>query len=53
MRLSRARGRSTTYAKKICMSVAELRSLDEASDPRPADYPYGQPGLDQRFRPLD
>jgi aryl-alcohol dehydrogenase-like predicted oxidoreductase len=40
-------------AGELALSGDELRSLDEASDPRPADYPYGQPGLDQRFRPLD
>jgi aryl-alcohol dehydrogenase-like predicted oxidoreductase len=40
-------------AGELALSGDELRLLDEASDPSPADYPYGQPGLDQRFRPLD
>jgi aryl-alcohol dehydrogenase-like predicted oxidoreductase len=28
----------------------EVRRLDEASDPGAADYPYGEPGLEQRSR---
>lgn len=34
------------------LSPEETARLDEASDPRPADYPYGGPGTQQRSRPL-
>jgi aryl-alcohol dehydrogenase-like predicted oxidoreductase len=30
----------------------ETRALDAASDPAPADYPYGGPGVEQRTRTL-
>jgi aryl-alcohol dehydrogenase-like predicted oxidoreductase len=32
------------------LDAAETARLDEASDPQPADYPYGGPGVDQRAR---
>ncbi|HSK24473.1 MAG TPA: aldo/keto reductase [Egicoccus sp.] len=31
----------------------EMERLDTASDPAPADYPYGQPGVEQRGRRID
>jgi aryl-alcohol dehydrogenase-like predicted oxidoreductase len=34
------------------LEAAELVLLDEASDPEPADYPYGGPGSTQRSRKL-
>ncbi len=34
------------------LSADETARLDAASDPVPADYPYGQPGVDQRDRRL-
>ena len=34
------------------MSPIGLRALDAASDPHPADYPYGELGVDQRARTL-
>jgi aryl-alcohol dehydrogenase-like predicted oxidoreductase len=34
------------------LSPAETAALDSASDPQPADYPYGELGLDQRARTL-
>jgi aryl-alcohol dehydrogenase-like predicted oxidoreductase len=36
----------------LSLTGEELALLDEASDPKPADYPYGLPGLDQRSRQL-
>jgi aryl-alcohol dehydrogenase-like predicted oxidoreductase len=32
------------------LSEDEVRRLDQASDPSPADYPYGGPGVEQRSR---
>jgi aryl-alcohol dehydrogenase-like predicted oxidoreductase len=34
------------------LSAAETAQLDAASDPEPADYPYGGPGTEQRSRTL-
>jgi aryl-alcohol dehydrogenase-like predicted oxidoreductase len=34
------------------LSGAETAALDAASDPHPADYPYGELGVDQRSRSL-
>jgi aryl-alcohol dehydrogenase-like predicted oxidoreductase len=34
------------------LSPAETAALNAASDPHPADYPYGELGLDQRSRTL-
>jgi aryl-alcohol dehydrogenase-like predicted oxidoreductase len=37
-------------AAGLHLSVEETSQLDAASDPQPADYPYGGPGVDQRGR---
>ena len=37
-------------AADLRLSTEELVALDVASDPRPADYPYGEMGVDQRAR---
>jgi aryl-alcohol dehydrogenase-like predicted oxidoreductase len=34
------------------LSAEQTRDLDAASDPEPADYPYGGPGVEQRSRTL-
>jgi aryl-alcohol dehydrogenase-like predicted oxidoreductase len=39
-------------AAGLHLTAAETATLDEASDPGAADYPYGGPGLDQRNRQL-
>jgi aryl-alcohol dehydrogenase-like predicted oxidoreductase len=39
-------------AAGLHLTSDETAKLDEASDPSPADYPYGGPGLDQRGRQL-
>ena len=39
-------------AAGLRLSPAETAALDAASDPRPADYPYGELGVDQRARTL-
>jgi aryl-alcohol dehydrogenase-like predicted oxidoreductase len=39
-------------AAGLHLTAAETSTLDEASDPRPTDYPYGPLGLDQRNRTL-
>ena len=39
-------------AAGLHLSPEETNALDEASDPRPTDYPYGPLGLDQRSRAL-
>jgi aryl-alcohol dehydrogenase-like predicted oxidoreductase len=39
-------------AAGLRLSPSETAALDSASDPRPADYPYGELGLDQRARTL-
>src|SRR6266536_826219 len=39
-------------AVDLRLSTDELVALDVASDPRPADYPYGEMGVDQRARRL-
>jgi aryl-alcohol dehydrogenase-like predicted oxidoreductase len=39
-------------AAGVHLSVAETAQLDAASDPEPADYPYGSPGRDQRSRSI-
>jgi aryl-alcohol dehydrogenase-like predicted oxidoreductase len=39
-------------AADLHLAEAEVAALDEASDPRPADYPYGELGIDQRDRKL-
>ncbi len=35
------------------LSAEETARLDAASDPEPADYPYGGPGTVQRSRSLE
>jgi aryl-alcohol dehydrogenase (NADP+) len=37
-------------AAGLRLSTGELVALDVASDPRPADYPYGEMGVEQRAR---
>jgi aryl-alcohol dehydrogenase-like predicted oxidoreductase len=39
-------------AAELRLTPEEAAELDAASDPRPADYPYGELGLDQRSRNL-
>ncbi len=34
------------------LTEAETAALDAASDPRATDYPYGEPGVEQRARTL-
>jgi len=40
-------------AAGLHLSAEETARLDAASDPAPADYPYGGPGVQQRSRELD
>jgi aryl-alcohol dehydrogenase-like predicted oxidoreductase len=44
--------RTNLSAADLHLSAAETAALDAASDPRPADYPYGELGVDQRDRTL-
>ena len=37
-------------AATLTLSEQETSALDAASDPGPADYPYGGPGTEQRSR---
>jgi aryl-alcohol dehydrogenase-like predicted oxidoreductase len=39
-------------AAGLHLSAAETERLDAASDPEPADYPYGVAGVDQRSRTI-
>jgi aryl-alcohol dehydrogenase-like predicted oxidoreductase len=39
-------------AADLHLSPEETAQLDAASDPEPADYPYGGPGVDQRARKI-
>lgn len=39
-------------AAGLHLSSAEIARLDTVSDPAPADYPYGGPGVEQRSRTL-
>ena len=39
-------------AAGLRLSASETAALDAASDPHPADYPYGELGVDQRARTL-
>jgi aryl-alcohol dehydrogenase-like predicted oxidoreductase len=39
-------------AAGLHLTPEETARLDEASDPAPADYPYGGPGVEQRSRAL-
>ena len=36
----------------MSLTAAQTATLDAASDPHPADYPYGELGVDQRDRTL-
>src|SRR4051794_7967229 len=40
-------------AAGLHLSDEETAKLDAASDPAPADYPYGGPGVQQRSRPIE
>ena len=40
-------------AADLHLSTDEADQLDAVSDPAPADYPYGGPGVDQRSRSLE
>jgi aryl-alcohol dehydrogenase-like predicted oxidoreductase len=40
-------------AAGLVLTAEETARLDAASDPQPADYPYGGPGVEQRSRRLD
>lgn len=39
-------------AAGLHLTAEETAALDEASDPRPVDYPYGPMGIDQRNRSI-
>jgi aryl-alcohol dehydrogenase-like predicted oxidoreductase len=39
-------------AADLHLDGADVARLDAASDPAPADYPYGGPGIEQRCRTL-
>ncbi|MFP5253590.1 MAG: aldo/keto reductase [Actinomycetes bacterium] len=39
-------------AADLRLTTEQVHRLDTASDPRPADYPYGDSGREQRSRPL-
>ena len=39
-------------AAGVHLSDDEIRRLDQVSDPSPADYPYGGPGVEQRSRQI-
>jgi len=40
-------------AADMHLSAKQTQRLDAASDPRPADYPYGGPGSEQRSRRIE
>jgi aryl-alcohol dehydrogenase-like predicted oxidoreductase len=40
-------------AAGLDLTEQETEALDQASDPGAADYPYGQPGTDQRSRKIE
>jgi aryl-alcohol dehydrogenase-like predicted oxidoreductase len=40
-------------AADLHLGAAETERLDAVSDPAPADYPYGGPGVEQRSRALE
>ncbi len=44
--------RDNLGAAGLHLSAEETERLDAVSDPAPADYPYGGPGVDQRSRSL-
>ena len=45
--------RDNLGAAGLHLTPEETARLDEASDPAPADYPYGGPGVEQRSRALE
>lgn len=45
--------RDNLGAAVMHLSAEETGRLDDASDPEPADYPYGVPGVEQRSRRID
>jgi aryl-alcohol dehydrogenase-like predicted oxidoreductase len=45
--------RDNLGAVDVRLESADLDRLDAASDPQPADYPYGGPGIEQRSRDLN
>lgn len=44
--------RENLHAADLHLSADERAALDAASDPAPADYPYGGPGEEQRSRKI-
>jgi aryl-alcohol dehydrogenase-like predicted oxidoreductase len=40
-------------AASVELTADELQRLDEVSAPFAADYPYGKPGVEQRYRSID
>ena len=40
-------------AAELHLTPEETARLDDVSDPAPADYPYGEPGIGQRSRALE
>ncbi|GGL97235.1 aldo/keto reductase [Nakamurella endophytica] len=44
--------RDNLGAADLHLDAAEIERLDAASDPAPADYPYGGPGVEQRSRKI-
>jgi aryl-alcohol dehydrogenase-like predicted oxidoreductase len=40
-------------AAELSLAPEEIAALDRVSDPRPADYPYGEPGVEQRSRTIE
>jgi aryl-alcohol dehydrogenase (NADP+) len=42
--------RANLSAAGLHLTPEETTTLDDASDPRPTDYPYGPMGVDQRSR---
>jgi len=45
--------RENLCAADLRLTGEEAGRLDAVSDPAPADYPYGGPGVEQRSRPLE
>jgi aryl-alcohol dehydrogenase-like predicted oxidoreductase len=45
--------RENLGATGVHLTDDESAALDAASDPAPADYPYGGPGIEQRSRALE
>ena len=45
--------RDNLGAAQLHLEQDEIAALDRASDPAPADYPYGTPGVEQRGRKIE